>query len=76
MEYGIDVPHGAEAMVFMCPFCALQMRDEVLEAGLEPIFLTNLVRLTLGETLTFQPAGAGDGREPVVTAVKIVKGQI
>ncbi|MHB1024157.1 MAG: heterodisulfide reductase-related iron-sulfur binding cluster [Desulfobacteria bacterium] len=70
------IDHGAEAMVFMCTFCALQMRDEAREAGLEPIFLTNLVRLALGETLTLQAAGAGDRREPVVTAAKIVKGQL
>jgi len=65
---------GAEALVFMCPFCALQMRDEAKGAGLEPIFLTNLARMALGEELPSHPAGLGDDRESIVTAVKIVKG--
>jgi len=66
--------HGAQAMVFMCPFCSLQMREEVKQAGLEPIFLTNLARMALGEKLPFQAAGLGDNREPIVAAVKIVQG--
>lgn len=66
---------GAEAMVFMCPFCALQMREEVAEAGLEPIFLTNLARMALGETPSLHPAGLGDDREFIAAAVKIVNGQ-
>lgn len=66
--------HGAEAMVFMCPFCALQMREEVADAGMEPIFLTNLARMALGEKPSFQPAGLGDDRELIVGAVQIVKG--
>jgi len=68
--------HGAQAMVFMCQFCALQMRDEVAQAGMEPIFLSNLVRMALGEKPSFQPAGRGDDREPVVGAVRIVKGLV
>ena len=66
--------HDAAALVFMCPFCALQMRDEAHEAGLEPIFLTNLVRMALGESLPTQAAGVGDDRAPIVGAVQIVKG--
>jgi hypothetical protein len=66
--------HGAEAMVFMCPFCALQMREEAADAGMEPIFLTNLARMALGEKPSFQPAGLGDDRELIVGAVQIVKG--
>lgn len=66
--------HGAQAMVFMCQFCALQMRDDVAQAGMDPIFLSNLVRLALGEKLSAQAAGLGDDREPVVAAVSIVKG--
>ncbi len=66
--------HDAEAMVFMCPFCALQLRDEAHEAGLAPIFLTNLVRMALGESLPAQAAGVGDDREPIVAAVQIIKG--
>ncbi len=70
------IAHGAQAMVFMCPFCALQMRDEVSEAGLEPIFLTNLARMALGENPSSQPAGLGDGREFIVGAVNVVKGLV
>jgi len=66
--------HGAEAMIFMCPFCTLQMREEVNAAGLEPIFLTNLVRMALGETLSTQAAGLGDDRAMIVGAVQVVKG--
>lgn len=68
------VDHGARAMVFMCPFCALQMREEVARAGLEPVFLTNLARMALGETLSAHPAGLGDDREPIAAAVKVIKG--
>jgi Fe-S oxidoreductase len=68
--------HNAEAMVFMCPFCALQMRDEVADAGIEPIFLTNLVRMSLGESLSGHPAGLGDDREMIQGAVQIIKGQM
>jgi Fe-S oxidoreductase len=66
----------ADAMVFMCPFCALQMREEAAEAGLEPIFLTSLVRMALGESLSGHPAGLGDDREMIQAAVKIVKGEM
>jgi Fe-S oxidoreductase len=66
--------HDASAMVFMCPYCALQLREEVDQAGLEPIFLTNLVRRAIGEKVTGQPAGLGDDRELIVGAVQIVKG--
>ncbi len=66
--------HGARAMVFMCPFCALQMREEAARAGLEPVFLTNLARMALGEKLSAHPAGLGDDREPIAAAVKIIKG--
>ena len=68
--------HGAQAIVFMCPFCALQMREEANKSGLEPIFLTNLVRMALGEKLLFQAAGLGDNRVEIVAAVNIVKGLI
>lgn len=64
----------AEAMVFMCPFCAMQMREEVHKAGLEPIFLTNLARMALGEALPTQACGLGDDREDINMAVRIVKG--
>lgn len=68
--------HGAEAMVFMCPFCAMQMRDEVADTGMTPVFLTNLARMALGESLSSHPAGLGDERNEIVAAVKIVKGLI
>ena len=61
-------------MVFMCPFCAMQMREEVHKAGLEPIFLTNLARMALGEALPTQACGLGDDREDINMAVRIVKG--
>ena len=68
------VDSKAEVMVFMCPFCALQMREEVQMAGLEPIFLTNLARIALGEALPTQGSGLGDDREDIKMAVRIVKG--
>jgi len=42
---------GAEAMVFLCPLCFLGLRRRAREAGLEPIPLSNLCRLALGEEL-------------------------
>lgn len=68
------VCHGADAMVFMCPFCTMQMRDEVHDAGMAPIFLTGLARMALGETLTTHPSGLGDDRDFIQTTVKIIKG--
>ena len=68
--------YDADALVFMCPFCALQMREEVAEADLEPIFLTNLVRMALGESLSSGPAGLEDDRDNIKTAVQIIKGEI
>jgi len=40
---------GAEAMVFLCPICFLSLRRRTREAGLDPIPLSNLCRLALGE---------------------------
>jgi len=74
MNINDAIAHKAEAMVFMCQYCDLQMRDEVAQAGLTPIFLTNLVRMALGEKLSEHPAGLGDSREPIQMAVQIVKG--
>jgi len=68
--------NNAEAMVFMCPFCSLQMREEAADAGLAPIFLTSLVRMALGESLSCHPAGLGDDRDMIQAAVKIVKGEM
>jgi Fe-S oxidoreductase len=49
--------HGAEAMVFLCPFCATTLRNRAKGAGLEPYMLSNLVRLALGEELTHGGTG-------------------
>lgn len=45
------VDAGAEIFVFTCPFCALNLRRRVREAGMEPYMLSNLCRLALGEEL-------------------------
>jgi Fe-S oxidoreductase len=49
--------NGAEAMVFLCPICVLNLRTRAKTAGLEPYFISNLVRLALGEELTYGGAG-------------------
>jgi Fe-S oxidoreductase len=49
--------HGAEAMVFLCPLCALSLRSRAKAQDLEPYILSNLVRLALGENLTVGGAG-------------------
>mgnify|MGYP000156111562 CR=1 FL=1 len=49
--------NGAEAMVFLCPLCALSLRSRAKAQGLEPYMLSNLVRLALGEELTYGGAG-------------------
>jgi len=48
---------GAEAMVFLCPLCALSLRNRAKAQGMEPYILSNLVRLALGEELTHGGAG-------------------
>jgi Fe-S oxidoreductase len=48
---------GAEAMVFLCPMCCLYLRSKAQAEGLEPYFLTNLVREALGENLPQGKAG-------------------
>lgn len=47
----------AEAMVFTCPICALSLREEAKENGLEPYMLSNLCRLALDEELPSGGAG-------------------
>lgn len=49
--------NGAEAMVFLCPLCVMSLRNRAKEQGLEPYILSNLVRLSLGETLSSGGAG-------------------
>lgn len=48
---------GAEAMVYLCPMCALNLRNRARAQGLEPYMLSNLVRLALGEELPLGGAG-------------------
>jgi Fe-S oxidoreductase len=48
---------GAEALVFLCPLCVLSLRSRGKAQGLEPYIISNLVRLALGEKLTYGGAG-------------------
>ena len=48
---------GVEAMVFLCPVCCLYLRSKAQAEGMEPYFLTNLVREALGEKLPKGKAG-------------------
>jgi Fe-S oxidoreductase len=48
---------GAEAMVFLCPVCCLYLRSKAQAEGMEPYFLSNLVREALGENLPKGRAG-------------------
>jgi len=45
--------HGAEAMVFLCPWCWRILAGECEEHGLSPIFITDLCRIALGEKKLF-----------------------
>lgn len=40
---------GAEAMVFLCPLCMGALGKSAAEKGMKPIFITQLVRMALGE---------------------------
>jgi Fe-S oxidoreductase len=42
------VKHGAEAMVFLCPMCFLNLRKLCQENGIKPIFITELCNQALG----------------------------
>ncbi|MFX1391339.1 MAG: hypothetical protein ACFE9Z_14835 [Promethearchaeota archaeon] len=48
---------GADAMVFLCPICCLYLRSKAQAEGMEPYFLSNLVREALGENLPGGRAG-------------------
>jgi Fe-S oxidoreductase len=48
---------GAEAFVFLCPMCALSLRNRSKAEGLEPYMLSNLVRRALNEELVHGGAG-------------------
>lgn len=39
----------AEAMVFLCPLCMMTLGKAASEHGLKPMFITQLVRMALGE---------------------------
>ena len=41
--------HGAQAMIFLCPMCFLNLRNLCAENGMKPIFLTELCNDSLGE---------------------------
>ncbi len=41
--------HQAEAMVFLCPLCMMTLGKAACEHGLKPMFITQLVRMALGE---------------------------
>lgn len=41
--------NGAEAMVFLCPFCMTTIGKRASEKGLNPILITQLARMALGE---------------------------
>lgn len=45
------VAAGAEAMVFLCPLCMNGLKHRAQENRLAPIFLTQLVRMGIGELL-------------------------
>jgi Fe-S oxidoreductase len=40
---------GAEAMVFLCPLCMGGLAKRAGEKGMKPVFITQLVRMALGE---------------------------
>ena len=43
------VDAGAEAMVFLCPFCQSFLGKQAGELGLKPIFISDICRMALGE---------------------------
>jgi ferredoxin len=44
---------GGEAMVFLCPLCMGALAKPASEQGLEPVFITQLARMALGELPSF-----------------------
>ncbi|MEN6342322.1 MAG: (Fe-S)-binding protein [Methanospirillum sp.] len=54
---------GAEKLVFICPACITVMRGSCKKLELEPIYITQLVKLALGEELG--PAGTAAFGYPV-----------
>ena len=43
------VESGGQAMVFLCPLCMATLAKQAGESGLKPIYITQLVRMALGE---------------------------
>jgi Fe-S oxidoreductase len=43
------VDSGGEAMVFLCPLCMTTLAGPAGDAGLKPIFISQLARMALGE---------------------------
>jgi ferredoxin len=43
------VESGGQAMVFLCPLCMVTLSKQAGESGLRPIYITQLVRMALGE---------------------------
>ncbi len=43
------VEHGAEAMIFLCPMCYLNLRKICREQNIRPIFISDLCLMALGE---------------------------
>ena len=43
------VEAGVEAMVFLCPMCMVGLGHQALQRRISPIFITELVRMALGE---------------------------
>jgi heterodisulfide reductase subunit B len=49
MNLSDAVNAGAEAIVFLCPFCQMFLGKQAEERGLKPISITELCRMALGE---------------------------
>ena len=60
---GDAIDAGAEELVFICPACISIMRATCRKMGLEPIYITQLVKRALGEELG--PAGTAAFGYPV-----------
>ncbi len=49
MNISDAVKAGADAMVFLCPMCFLNLRKLCKQSGLRPLFITELCSEALGE---------------------------
>lgn len=67
----------AEAIIFQCPLCAINLREEAKAAGLEPYMLPQLCSMAVGDELPAGVgAGLGDSRAWIQSPIKLVKGEI